>query len=314
MATGMTARDLICQGAALFTREGLTFAHGTDNAEDEAAALVLHVLGIGYDQPDSVLDQPLTAAQSASVQSLLEMRATTRKPAAYLVNEAWFAGLPFYVDERVLVPRSPIAELIESGFYPWIDPQRVSRALDLCTGSGCIAVAAALAFPDAVIDAADISSDALDVARINIQRHGVEGRVNPVESDLFSGLAGLVYDVIVSNPPYVPAQEMEHLAAEFRHEPELGLTAGFDGMDIVVRILQDAARYLADAGILVVEVGHYRDILSALLPEVPFMWLDFEYGGEGVFLLDAGQLDACQESFNKAARRRLQSRAVAGEV
>ncbi len=314
MAAGMTARDLIRQGTALFIREGLTFAHGTDNAEDEAAALVLHALGIGYDQPDSVLDRPLTVAQCAGVQSLLEARATTRKPAAYLVNEAWFAGLPFYVDERVLVPRSPIAELVESGFYPWIDPLRVTRLLDLCTGSGCIAVAAALAFPDATIDAADISSDALDVARINIQRHGVEGRVNPVQSDVFAGLAGRVYDVIVSNPPYVPARDLEHLADEFRHEPELGLAAGFDGMDIVVRILQDAARHLADAGILVVEVGHYRDILADLFPEVPFTWLDLEYGGEGVFLLDAGQLNACQESFNTAARRRLQSRTAAGEA
>jgi ribosomal protein L3 glutamine methyltransferase len=314
MAAGMTARDLIREGAAMFTREGLTFAHGTDNAEDEAAALVLHTLGIGYDQPDSVLDQPLTAPQLASARSLLQARATTRKPAAYLVREAWFAGLPFYVDERVLVPRSPIAELVESGFHPWIDLQRVSRVLDLCTGSGCIAVAASLAFPDARIDAADISSDALDVARINILRHGLVERVNPVVSDVFSGLEGKAYDVIVSNPPYVPVQEMAQLAAEFRHEPELALAAGFDGMDVVMRILRDAAQYLADSGILVVEVGHYRDILSALFPEVPFLWLDFEYGGEGVFLLDAGQLDACQESFNQAARRRLSSRAATGEV
>jgi ribosomal protein L3 glutamine methyltransferase len=314
MTGGMTARKLIHEGATLFTRKELTFAHGTDNAEDEAAALVLHTLGIGYDQPDSVLDQPLSDAQCASVRSLLETRANTRKPAAYLVNEAWFAGLPFYVDERVLVPRSPIAELIEAGFYPWTDPQRVTRVLDLCTGSGCIAVAAALALPEAIIDAADISSDALDVARINIQRHGVEKQVNPVASDVFSGLAGQVYDVIVSNPPYVPVEEMEHLAAEFLHEPELGLAAGFDGMDIVVRILLEAKQYLTDNGILVVEVGHYRDILSDLFPEVPFMWLDFEYGGEGVFLLDAGQLDACQESFSQAARKRLQSPAAAGEV
>ena len=314
MAADMTARDLIRQGTALFIREGLTFAHGTDNAEDEAAALVLHALGIGYDQPDSVLDRPLTVAQCAGVQSLLEARATTRKPAAYLVNEAWFAGLPFYVDERFLVPRSPIAELVESGFYPWIDPQRVTRVLDLCTGSGCIAVAAALAFPDATIDAADISSDALDVARINIQRHGLEGRVNPVTSDVFSGLAGQVYDVIVSNPPYVPVQEMERLAAEFRHEPELGLAAGSDGMDVVVRILKDAAQHLSGTGILVVEVGHFRDILTELFPEVPFLWLEFEYGGEGVFLLEAGQLAACQERFNLAARERLQSRAAAGEA
>jgi len=314
MTGGMTARKLIHEGATLFTRKGLTFAHGTDNAEDEAAALVLHTLGIGYDQPDSVLDQPLSDAQCASVRSLLEVRANTRKPAAYLINEAWFAGLPFYVDERVLVPRSPIAELVEAGFYPWTDPQRVTRVLDLCTGSGCIAIAAALAFPEAVIDAADISSDALAVARINIQRHGVEQQVNPVASDVFSGLAGQVYDVIVSNPPYVPVEEMEHLAAEFLHEPELGLAAGIDGMDIVVRILREAKQYLTDNGILVVEVGHYRDILSDLFPEVPFMWLDFEYGGEGVFLLDAGQLDACQESFNQAARKRLELRTAAGEA
>jgi len=314
MAAGMTARDLIQQGAALFTREGLAFAHGTDNAEDEAAALVLHTLGIGYDQPDSVLDLPLTAAQCARVRSLLDTRASTRKPAAYLVNEAWFAGLPFYIDERVLVPRSPIAELVESGFFPWIDPQRVNRVLDLCTGSGCIAVATALAFPEAEIDAADISSDALEVARINIRRHGLEGRINPVTSDVFSGLAGQVYDVIVSNPPYVPVQEMEHLAAEFRHEPELGLVAGFDGMDVVVRILKDASQHLSDTGILIVEVGHFRDFLTELFPEVPFLWLEFEYGGEGVFLMEAGQLAACQESFNQAARERLQLRAAAGEA
>jgi ribosomal protein L3 glutamine methyltransferase len=313
MVADMTARDLIRQGAELFTRSGLTFAHGTDNAGDEAAALVLHVLDIGYEQPESALDQPLTASQCARILSLLEDRASTRKPAAYLVNKAWFAGLPFYVDERVLVPRSPIAELIESGFCPWIDPQRVGRVLDLCTGSGCIAVAAALAFPDAEVDAADVSSDALDVARINIQRHDVGARVTAVESDVFSGLAGRIYDVIVSNPPYVPDEEMAHLAAEFRHEPGLGLAAGTDGMDIVVRILRDARQHLADTGILIVEVGHYRDILSALFPEVPFLWLDFEYGGEGVFLLDAAQLDSCQEGFNRAARKRLSLPAAAGE-
>jgi ribosomal protein L3 glutamine methyltransferase len=314
MVAGLTARDLIREGAALFTRAGLTFAHGTDNAEDEAAALVLHSLGIAYDQPDSVLDQPLDTQQRARVRSLLEARASTRKPAAYLLHEAWFAGLPFYVDERVLIPRSPIAEWVESGFSPWIDPDRVSRVLDLCTGSGCIAVAAALAFPQADIDAADISRDALDVARINIRKHGVGERVRPVESDVFSGLSGQVYDVIVSNPPYVPAEDMQHLAAEFHYEPQSGLVAGLDGMDIVVRILKDAAQYLTAAGILVIEVGHYQDILSALFPEVPFMWLDLEYGGEGVLLLEAGQLVAWQESFNQIARKRLQSQAAAGET
>jgi len=311
MAAGITARDMIHRGAAMFACKGLAFAHGTDNAEDEAAALVLHTLGIGYDQPDSVLDRPLSPAQCKRIESLLEARATTRKPVAYLLNEAWFASLPFYVDERVLVPRSPIAELVEAGFYPWVEPQRVRRVLDLCTGSGCIAIAAALAFPEAAVDAADLSADALDVARINIRRHDLEGRVNPVASDVFSGLGGQVYDVIVSNPPYVPVQEMTHLAPEFRHEPAQGLVAGIDGMDIVVRILRDAAWHLADGGILVVEVGHYQDILTDLFPQVPFMWLDFEHGGEGVFLLDAGQLAACQESFNAVARKRLQSLAAA---
>jgi ribosomal protein L3 glutamine methyltransferase len=314
MATSMTARDFIHLGAELFTRKGLTFAHGTDNAEDEAAALVLHALGIGYDQPDSVLDQPLGTVQCAHIRSLLQARASTRKPAAYLVNEAWFAGMPFYVDERVLVPRSPIAELVECGFHPWIDPLCVTRVLDLCTGSGCIAVASALAFPDAGVDAADISRDALEVARINIRRHGLDDRVSPVVSDVFTGLAGQAYDIIVSNPPYVPVEEMAHLAAEFRHEPELGLVAGADGMDIVVHILRDAAQHLSPGGILVVEVGHYRDILEDLFPEVPFMWLDLQHGGEGVFLLDAGQLAGCQESFNQAACSRAQSRAAAGEA
>lgn len=311
MSGVLTARELIRQGAALFTREHLAFGHGTDNATDEAAALVLHALGIGYDSPDSVLDNALTDEECRHARALLEARAGTRKPAAYLINEAWFAGLPFYVDERVLVPRSPIAELVEDGFYPWIDPDRVTRVLDLCTGSGCIAVAAALALPDARVDASDISRDALEVARINIRRHGLEGRVEAIESDVFSGLCGQTYDIIVSNPPYVPAGELQELPDEYRHEPELGLVAGLDGMDIVIRILAGAASHLKEGGILVVEVGHYRDILSALFQDLPFLWLDFEYGGEGVFLLDVSQLAACQDSLNRIASKRLQSRAVA---
>jgi len=315
MAGAMTARELIRQGAALFTRAGLAFGHGTDNAADEAAALVLHALGIGYDSPDSVLDKSLTDEECTRARTLLEARTSTRKPTAYLINEAWFAGLPFYVDERVLVPRSPIAELVESGFYPWIDPQRVKRILDLCTGSGCIGIAAAMALPGTRIDATDISGDALDVARMNIRRFGLEGRVEAIESNIFSGIFGRTYDVIVSNPPYVPVSDLRVLPEEFGHEPEIGLAAGLDGMDIVVRILVDAARFLNESGILVVEVGHYRDILSALYEDVPFLWLDFEYGGEGVFLLDRASLAACQESFNRIARKRLQSSAVAaGEI
>jgi ribosomal protein L3 glutamine methyltransferase len=297
MAAGMTARDLIREGAAMFTREGLTFAHGTDNAEDEAAALVLHTLGIGYDQPDSVLDLPLTTSQLARVRTLLDARATTRKPAAYLINEAWFAGLPFYVDERVLVPRSPIAELVESGFYPWIDPQRVSRVLDLCTGSGCIAIACAAHFDNAEVDAVDISAEALEVARKNVERHELEDWVHLFESDLFDALPTEQYQLIISNPPYVSATEMQTLAEEYRHEPEIGLLAEHEGLAVVVRILAQAADYLANDGILVVEVGNSEELLVECFPDVPFVWLEFERGGQGVFLLEAAQVQEYQPVF-----------------
>jgi ribosomal protein L3 glutamine methyltransferase len=235
---------------------------------------------------------------------LLERRVSSRKPAAYLVNEAHFAGLSFYVDERVLVPRSPIAELIEAGFVPWIDPQRVREVLDMCTGSGCIGIACAYAFPDARVDITDLSRDALDVARKNIRRHGLEDRVTPLESNLFAGLTGRRYDIIVSNPPYVPLQEVRELQAEFQHEPALGLIAGTDGLDIVTGILNDAAEYLHDDGILVVEVGHSQVRLVEQFPDVPFLWLEFEYGGEGVFMLESAQLREHQETFRQAAVER----------
>ena len=299
-----TARDLIAWGAQRFSSAGLAFEHGTDNAGDEAAALVLHALGISYDQPDSLLDNEVTAAERARIIELLEQRVTTRKPAAYLINEAWFAGLPFYVDERVLVPRSPIAELIEDGFAPWIEPARIHRVLDLCTGSGCIGIACAYAFPDARIDATDISGTVLAVARENVARHDLAGRVQLIESDVFGNLSGNVYDIIVSNPPYVPATEMEQLPDEFLHEPAAGLVAGNDGLDIVVRILKDASRYLAVDGILVVEAGYSQDSLVAQFPEVPFIWLEFEYGGEGVFLLEAAQLAIHQATFDRVAAQR----------
>lgn len=309
-----TARDLIEWGAQRFTAAGLAFEHGTDNAADEAAALVLHTLGISYDQPDAVLDNAVPAADRARVIELLEQRVATRKPAAYLVNEAWFAGLPFYVDERVLVPRSPIAELIEEGFAPWVDPARIRRVLDLCTGSGCIGIACAWAFPEARVDATDISGAALDVARINVARHGLDGRVRLVESDVFDNLSACVYDIIVSNPPYVSEAEMTQLPDEFMHEPAAGLVAGADGLDIVVRILKDAYRHLAENGILVVEVGYSQDSLVALFPEVPFIWLEFEYGGEGVFLLEAAELAAHQPTFDRVAAQRAASPAHNHEV
>ena len=299
-----TPRALIHWGADRFDKAGLVYGHGTDNALDEAASLVLHTLEIGYDQPDAVLDKEVSETDYARVVGLLEQRVNTRKPAAYLMDEAWFAGMPFYVDERVLVPRSPIAELIAAQFSPWIDPDRVTRILDMGTGSGCIAIACAAAFPEAQVDAADVSRDALDVARINTARHGVDERVNLVESDLFSALGGRTYDIIVSNPPYVPREEASQLAAEYQHEPAAGLIAGEDGLDIVVQMLKDAARYLASDGILVVEVGYTHAALQAQYPEVPFIWLDFENGGAGVCLLEAARLAQYQETFDQVALQR----------
>lgn len=299
-----TARALIQWGADRFDKAGLVYGHGTDNALDEAASLVLHALEIGYDQPDAALDAEINEADYTRVAGLLEQRVTTRKPAAYLMDEAWFAGMPFYVDERVLVPRSPIAELIAARFAPWIDPDRVDSILDVGTGSGCIALACATAFPQARVDAADVSSDALAVARINTVRHGLDGRVSLIESDLFSALGGKTYDIIVSNPPYVPRDEAAQLADEYRHEPASGLIAGEDGLDIVVRMLNDAVRYLASDGILVIEVGYTHAALQAQYPEVPFLWLDFENGGTGVFLLDAAELVQYQEMFNRVALQR----------
>ena len=301
---GKTARALIEWGAEQFDEAGLVYGHGTDNALDEAASLVLHSLAIDYDQPDSMLDAPLSESDFIRTRELLEQRVKTRRPAAYLMDEAWFAGLPFFVDERVLVPRSPIAELIADRFAPWIDPERVQRIVDIGTGSGCIALACAVAFPQALVDATDVSRDALDVARINIDRHGLEGRVNLLESDLFAALAGRRYDIIVSNPPYVPREEVEQLAEEFHHEPASGLLAGEDGLDIVVRLLSEAANYLAADGILVVEVGYTQEALQAQYPDVPFVWLEFENGGTGVFLLDAGGLAAHQADFDCVAAQR----------
>ncbi len=300
----LTPRLLIHRGAELFEQAGLFFGHGTDNALDEAAALVLHELHIGYDEPDEALDVALDDKDCLRVMELLERRVASRKPAAYLLNEARFAGLSFYVDERVLVPRSPIAELVEAGFAPWIDPQRVTRILDLCCGSGCIGIACACAFPDARVDMADISADALEVAGVNIRRHHLESRVTAIESNLFAGLTAARYDIIVSNPPYVPRQEVLELPAEFRHEPALGLVAGSDGLDIVSIILNEAAACLQDNGILVVEVGHSQQRLVEQYPRVPFLWLDFEYGGEGVFLLEAARLREHAQTFRQVAVER----------
>ena len=268
-----------------FVRSGLFFGHGVDNALDEAAYLVLGALELPFNPGREQMDATVTETEQRRIGELVDARIKTRKPTAYLLNRAWFAGLPFYVDERVLIPRSPIAELVRDGFSPWIDPSQVTRVLDLGTGSGCIAIASALALPDAAVDATDINRDALEVARINCDRHGLAQRINLVESDLFSALGHSRYDIIVSNPPYVPEQDMATLPIEYRHEPAVALAAGDAGLDVVDRILADAHSHLTPHGILVVEVGDGREALEAKYPRTPFIWLDFEHGGEGVFIV-----------------------------
>lgn len=303
MPTPGTARELIEWGARQLDKAGLAYGHGTDNACDEAAALVLSALQLGLYPDADRLDAPVSADNISKAMQLIELRINTRKPAAYLTGEAWFAGMPFYIDERALVPRSPIAELIENRFTPWVVPDRVKRILDLCTGSGCIACACAAAFPDARVDAADLSADALAVAYRNIRRHGLEQRVMPVESDVFAGLGGRNYDIIVSNPPYVPRAAMPELPAEYHHEPAIGLIAGKQGLDIVLRILKNAQYHLNEGGILVVEVGCSQPLLESVFPGIPFTWLEFEYGGEGVCLLDRSQLEQYQPSFDDAVEQ-----------
>jgi ribosomal protein L3 glutamine methyltransferase len=286
-----TLRDYVRYGASRFAEAGLFFGHGTATPLDEAAALVLHALHLPYDLPGGYFEARLIPEERERVLALVERRIAERKPLAYLTHEAPFAGLSFYVDDRVLVPRSPIAELIEHHFAPWLEADDVTDVLDLCTGSGCIAIACAYAFPNAAVEASDISPAALEVARINIERHGMAQRVRPVESDLYEDLGERRYDLIVSNPPYVNLAEWRALPAEYHAEPRLGLEAGEDGLTCVRRILAGARAHLKPEGILVVEVGSSADALEMAYPGVPFYWLEFECGGEGVFLLTAGQLD-----------------------
>ena len=296
-------RDMIYFGATAFEGASLYYGHGTDNALDEAAFLAFFALKEPQDFSDEKLDMSLSLDDVAKVNDFFQKRIETRQPAAYLTHEAWFAGLPFYVNENVLVPRSPIAELIEEQFQPWVTPEKVNRILDLCTGSGCIAIACAMAFPEAEVDAADISKAALAVAEKNITKHQLENRLNIIESDLFSNLKNQRYDLIVSNPPYVDAEDMANLPDEYRHEPELGLTAGGNGLDLVIPMLRDAKHHLNPAGVLIVEVGNSEHALAELFPEVPFMWLSFEYGGEGVFMLDAKEVEKHHDTFAAAAEK-----------
>lgn len=287
----LTIRDMIRWGASRMNEAELHFGHGTDNAIDEAAALILHALHLPPDLHTDYFESRLTPPEKQVAMELIRRRIIERKPAAYLSQRAWFMGLPFYVDERVLIPRSPLAELIERQFAPWLsDNRKVTAILDLGTGSGCIGIACAYAFPDAHIDLVDISADALEVARRNVADHGLEEQIELIQSDLFAALKNRRYDIIISNPPYVDIKELEALPEEYRHEPQLGLAAGAAGLDVVEKILSQAATYLQRHGLLVVEVGNAQYALCEAFPDAPFTWLEFERGGQGVFLLNASQL------------------------
>lgn len=281
----LSVEQLIRDLARRFEDADLSYGHGTDNAVDEAAWLLFATLGLSHDDVPAVYNRIVAADQLAEVDALADRRIRERVPLAYLLQQAWFAGLDFYVDERVLIPRSPLAELIRAQFSPWISAADVGYVVDLGTGSGCIAVAIARAFPAASVDAVDISDEALAVTAINIERHDLADRVHPIRSDFFSELVGSRYDLIVSNPPYVDEQDMRDMPGEYRHEPVRGLAAGADGLDSVHKILQDASRFLTDNGILVCEVGNSQAALERAYPNVAFVWLEFEQGGAGVFLL-----------------------------
>ena len=299
-----TAESWLEYCAGKMSHAGLFFGHGTDNAHDEAAWMLLHVLEAPLDGSFAQWDTLLSEVQQEDLERLLARRINERCPLAYLTGEARFCGLDFIVTPDVLIPRSPLAELIPEQFSPWLDLSGGGRVLDMCTGGACIAIAMAMYMPGITVDAVDISAAALKVAAQNVERHAVGSRVSLIQSDLFSGLGDSRYDLIVSNPPYVSADVFERLPAEYRAEPSAGLLCGEDGLDIVLKILDASPRYMTQRGILIVEVGESAETLLELLPRVPFLWLDFHHGGDGILLLEYDQLIACQSDVHAAQEQR----------
>lgn len=314
----LTLGEFLKKTEKAFNKAKLYFGHGTDNAWDEAVALAMAILDLPPNVKDDVVSRVLTEAEINQLEALVKRRIEERMPMPYLTNQAWFAGLKFYVDERVIIPRSPLGELIQKKFSPWWPENKpVRRILDLCCGSACIAIACAHAFPNARVDAIDISDEALSVAKKNINDLGYEGRVHLIKSDLFEKLKGLpssqaskhsaeglpnesfaskaclepYYDIIISNPPYVSLSEMKTLPPEYQWEPSLALTAEQDGLSVVHRILRESKQYLDKKGLLIVEVGNSEWALKEAYPDIPFIWLEFERGGQGVFLLRAGEMN-----------------------
>lgn len=287
----LTLRDWLRYAVSTFTEAKLTFGHGSENAYDEAAYLILHTLHLPLDTLDPFLDANLTAQEKSTLLEQLKRRVEQKIPAAYLTQEAFLGEFKFYVDERVIVPRSFISELLRERLFPWVaDADNTTAVLDLCTGSGCLAILAAAAFPNALVDAVDLSPEALQVAQRNMNDYELQDRLSLIQSDLFTQLSGRKYDIIISNPPYVDAESVSALPAEYLHEPKLALGSGKDGLDATREILKQAATHLTPHGILVVEIGHNRDVLEAAYPDLPFTWLEVSSGDEFVFLLHRNDL------------------------
>jgi ribosomal protein L3 glutamine methyltransferase len=296
-----TIRDFIRWGSSEFLRNELSFGHGFVDAFDESRYLILHALSLPYDWPDAYFDAVLTLPEREQVIDILQLRISTRQPAAYITRESWFCGLKFYVDERVLVPRSPMAELISNQFEPWADSSGVQRILDLCTGSGCIAIASQYHFPSAEVCASDVSPEALEVAALNLEQHDLSDQVTLYESDLFDSIPAQSFDVIVSNPPYVDAEDMSALGEEFHCEPAIGLRAGNDGLLLVDRILARAGEFLSEHGVIFIELGNSQAALENKYDFLPMTWIEFEFGGGGVCAIQAQDLQQQQTAITAIA-------------